>query len=212
MERLNKTRREFVKILAAATVTGKLLLLLSSCANESLPPVVPIYHGPDKSPFPLYEQSFGILTDGLTSFRRPYLDAIMFSFDPNRAGGSLVMNVALKKDMELRMIIEETDKLKPKNPGLIYAQSTIEKTGDIIKYPVIRFAPYETYLISLGFKAAREDCQKTYKDMETYFITRDENGRLEGRLEGVRTFNPDAAYFKARDDEAKLYFDKGCLS
>ncbi len=48
--------------------------------------------------------------------------------------------------------------------------------------------------------------------METYYITRDNNGKLPGRFEGLRTFNPNDPNFKPRDAEAQYYFDKGCLT
>ena len=50
-----------------------------------------------------------------------------------------------------------------------------------------------------------------YTPRETYYITRDQNGRLHGRFEGLRTFDPQASNFKPRDTEARDYWDTGCL-
>lgn len=212
MERL--TRREFIK--AVPFLVGASAAFVSvSCSRspQPLPSVRPITSGPAKGAYALTEEAGGSLTDGSIAFsRHPFAEAVRFSFDPNRAGGSLVMETTLRQDSEFRLITEETDKRKPTNPGVIFCMSTREKAGTVRKYPVIRFANLEEYLISLGFKTAGEDCLKTYQEMLTYYIARDNSGKLQGRFEGLRTFDPNDPNLKPRDKEAVLYFDKGCLS
>lgn len=213
MERL-LSRRDF--LVASFRTSGFLLLAACSRPPEPSPtiPPAPITDGPAKGPYDLTEEN-GVLIDGRIDFlQHPFLEAVKFSFDPARAGGSLVLDTVLRKDGEYRLISDERDQVLPTNPGIIFCVPTLEKAGLVRKFPVIRFGLREEYLISLGFKLPGEDCLTTYKDTHTYYITRDDNGRLRGRFEGLKTFNPNDPSFKPRDSEAAqpAYFQKGCLS
>ncbi|MBI4039088.1 hypothetical protein HY384_03980 [Candidatus Daviesbacteria bacterium] len=215
MERVS--RRDFFTTSFRAGV----FLLLAACGRlperPSLTPTVAIRsigNGPNQGPYDLTEAN-GVLTDGRIDFlQHPFLEAVKFSFDPARQGGSLVLDTILRKDAEFRLISDERDQVLSTNPGIIFCAPTLEKAGPVRKFPVIRFGPREEYLISLGFKLPGEDCLTTYKEMHTYYITRDGSGNLQGRFEGLRTFNPNDPSFKPRDSEAAqpAYFQKGCLS
>lgn len=193
------------------------VVVLASCSRffpqEPLPAVVP----PADGTYDLTREAGGILTDSrLEARQHPFLAAIQFSFTPDpQLGwkrGNLIMVTTHKQDSEYRLITNETDN-RSEGPGIIYARSRLVKAGVLSEQPVIRFAFSEEYLISLGFKLRGEDCLKTYQDMETYYINRDRYGYLWARYAGLRSFNPDASYFKPRNDaEARSYFDKSCLS
>lgn len=204
--------RKQVFMIGGVAVTVTLLeacsLLPLAGAPPALPTVVPNY------PHPLTEEADGRWVDDELGVRKhPYLQSLSFSFSPYQEPsglGDLQMEAAFKLDNEFRILTEELDKVS-EGPGIIFNKSTKEKKGRAKKVPVIRFARLEDYLISLGFKSASEPCVKTYTEMPTYRVTRDSTGKLQARFEGHRTFDPNNPGLKARDNEARLYFDKDCL-
>lgn len=200
------SRRGFLIIAGLSVVEAA--LVACGQAPKPLPTVAHI----SKGPYPLTEEFDGSLTDQrIDLLQHPFVREVRFSFDSIRAGGSLVLDATFRQDNEFRLVTEERDNIS-EGPGLIYARSTREKAGMARKYPVIRFIPSEEYLISLGFKLPGENCLKTYRDMLTYYITRDKSGNLHGRFEGLRTFDPKAPSFKPRDAEAQGYWDEDCLT
>lgn len=209
-------RRTFIKVIPHVVAAGE-ALLLAACAKPDvpLPTIKHITAGPDKSPYPLAEDGGTLIDGGLGFLQHPFVEAVRFSFDPDPPSfrtnkGNLIMETTFRQDNEHRLISLELDS-RSEGPGLIYCMSRLVKAGSIRQTPVIRFAPLEEYFISLGFKLPGEDCLKTYQDMLTYYITRDRDGKLQGRFEGLGTYNPKAPNFKARDTEARYYFDLGCL-
>jgi hypothetical protein len=180
--------------------------------------------------YPLEAEGQAITDKPLPNIKHPYLESIKFTFDPNRAGGSLVMAPTFRGDSEFKLISEETDEIDPKNPGFIYCNSDIVRGGipDISPYfPVIRFGPNEEYRIYLGFRAPKDPCLAFYEDMRTYYLTRDSRGQLSGRFEGLKTIDPTPPsnlerlwrrlignpILEPRDPEAaqSAYWQTGCL-
>src|SRR5690348_3662962 len=67
--------------------------------------------------YPLEAEGQAIADKKLAGSNHPYLDAVRFSFNPARAGGSLVLEPTFKEDVEVKLISQETDTIDPKNPG-----------------------------------------------------------------------------------------------
>lgn len=208
MERVLDRRRFLRNALLSAGA-----ILAASCKKPDTASPGAITSSASES-YALVEQD-GVLVDvALASSNYPFLEAIKFSFDPDRAGGSLVLDATLKQGAEVRLVTYESDTLSPDNPGFIYCASSLEKTGSFRKFPAIRVIPREEYLTSIGIKLPGEPCIKTFQDMRTYYLTKDGNGKLQARFEGIKTFDPNDPSFKPRDDEAAQarYWNKDCLS
>lgn len=177
-------------------------------APSALPTVVPTY------PHTLTEEADGRWIDEELGVRKhSYLESLGFTFSPYQdpSGlGDLHMEAAFNQDNEFRIVTEELDNVS-EGPGIIFNKSTLEKKGRARKTPIIRFTRLEDYLISLGFKSASDPCIKTYTEMPTYRVSRDNSGKLQARFEGHRTLDPNSPTLKPRDNEAMLYFDKSCL-
>ncbi|MCL5409591.1 MAG: hypothetical protein M1607_01895 [Patescibacteria group bacterium] len=206
------TRERFISVGLFSIAGGVCFQSCSRTNQTALPILRPTEVDALEVNYVLTRETNGTLTDKrLVIYPHPYLQALTFSLDLQRLQGSLVMEAILREASELRIISNETDS---KDPGLIYCASSLEQPGEIRKYPVIRFAPNEQYLISLGFKREGEDCIKSYQDMMTYFVKRDSNGSLEASFSGLGTYHPDDPEFKPHDREAAqpAYFRVSCLS